>query len=70
MNSKSLKSDIGFIYTSNLTCENRAVDILKNCARTNKISFIISRSDQSRSEFQRLSGSPIKGIAVAIHLST
>lgn len=55
------------LYTSNLAYENRAVEILKNCAKTDKISFIISRSDQSRSEFRRLSGSPVKGIT--IHLS-
>ena len=59
-----MHTDIG-LYTHDLifACENRAVDILKNCAKTDKISFIISRSDQSRSEFRRLSGSPIKGIA-------
>ena len=54
-------------YTSIFVVVTRAVEILKNCAKTDKISFIISRSDQSRSEFRRLSGSPVKGIRTILH---
>ena len=35
----------------------RAVSILKSCAKTNRITLLISRSAQSQDEFRRLSNS-------------
>lgn len=44
--------DVCIIYESY-----SAVEILKSCALTNQITFLISRDDKSKQDFRRLSNS-------------
>ena len=48
-------------HTHTRTHAHRGVEILKACAKTNQITFIVSRSDKSKTDFRRLSDSLQKG---------
>ncbi len=58
MRSKCMKlscKEVMILYPIPFCC--RAVDILKGCAASGQIEFLVARDDKSKSDFRRLSNS-------------